>query len=118
MGIWGKEGAVYMDAEVRDKILNRPRAREIAERPHPTDSLHDLRRKYGGQGISDEEVLLRFFTSKEDVERMHAVGPPRSYSTNGNPLLNLVAELSKKTDRSSVLIQRPNFSLRLEKRLS
>jgi len=117
MGIWGKEGAVYMDANVKDKILSRPRAREIAERPHPTDSLQDLRRKYGGQGVSDEEVLLRFFTSKEDVERMHAAGPARSYSVNGNPLLNLVAELSKQTDRSSIYIQRPNFSLRLEKRL-
>ena len=116
MGIWGKEGAVYMDADVKDKILNRPRAKEIAERPHPTDSLRDLRRKYGGQGVSDEEILLRFFTSKEDVERMHAAGPPRSYSSNGNPLLNLVAELSKQTDRSSIFIQRPNFSLRLEKR--
>ena len=117
MGIWGKEGAVYMDADVKDKILNRPRAKEIAERPHPADSLQDLRRKYGGQGVSDEEVLLRFFTSKEDVERMHAAGPPRSYSANGNPLLNLVAELSKPTDRSSIYIERPNFSLRLEKRL-
>jgi oxaloacetate decarboxylase alpha subunit len=117
MGIWGKEGAVYMDSKVKDKILSRPRAREIAERPHPTDSLQDLRRKYGGQGVSDEEVLLRFFTSKEDVERMHAAGPPRSYSPNGNPLLNLVAELSKQTDRGSIFIQRPNFSLRLEKRL-
>jgi len=117
MGIWGKEGAVYMDADVKDKILSRPRAREIAERPHPADSLQDLRRKYGGQGVSDEDVLLRFFTSNEDVERMHAAGPARSYSANGNPLLNLVAELSKQTDRSSIFIQRPNFSLRLEKRL-
>jgi len=48
---------------------------------------------------------------------MHAAEPARSYSTNGNPLLNLVAELSKQTDRSSVFILRPNFSLRLEKRL-
>ncbi len=116
MGIWGKEGAAYMDADVKDKILNRPRAREIAERPQPTDSLDDLRRKYGGRGASDEEVLLRFFTSKEDVARMHAAGPARSYSANGNPLLNLVAELSKQKNRSSVFIQSPNFSLRLEKR--
>ncbi len=117
MGIWGKEGAVYMDTNVKEKILNRPRAKEIAERPHPTDSLQDLRRKFGGQGGSDEEVLLRFFTSKEDVERMHAAGPARNYSSNGNPLVNLVAELSKQSDRSSIYIQRPNFSIRLEKRL-
>jgi len=118
MGIWGKEGAAFMDANVKEKILDRPRAKEIAGRPHPTDSLQDLRRKYGGQGVSDEEVLLRFFTSREDVERMHAAGPPRSYAANGHPLLNLVVELSKQTERNSVYIQKRGFSLRLEKRLA
>jgi oxaloacetate decarboxylase alpha subunit len=116
MGIWGKEGAAFMDSTVKEKILNRPRAKEIAERPHPTDSMQDLRRKYGGQGVSDEEILSRFFTSKEDVERMRAAGPARTYATNGNPLLNLVAELSKQTQRTSVFIEKPNFSIRLEKR--
>ena len=67
MGIWGREGAEFMDRNVKEKILNRPRAKEIAARPHPTDSLEDLRRKYGGTGVSDEDVLLRFFSSKEDV---------------------------------------------------
>jgi oxaloacetate decarboxylase (Na+ extruding) subunit alpha len=116
MGIWGKEGAEFMDPNVKEKILNRPRAREIAERPHPSDSLQDLRRKYGGPGVGDEEVVSRFFSSKEDVERMRAAGPPRTYSANGNPLLHLVAELSRQTERNSVFIQRPNFSLRLERR--
>ena len=117
MGIWGKEGAVYMDANVKEKILNRPRAKEIAERPHPTDSLQELRQKYGGAGVSDEDVLLRFFTSKDDVDRMRAAGPARSYIANGgNPLVNLVAEVSKQKDRGSVFIQRPGFSLRLQRR--
>jgi oxaloacetate decarboxylase alpha subunit len=116
MGIWGKEGAIFMDKDVKDKILNRPRTKEIAGRPHPGDSLQDLRQKYGGQGVTDEEVLSRFFTSKEDIDRMHAAGPARTFETNGNPLLNLVAELSKQTERNRVFIQRPNFSIRLEKR--
>jgi oxaloacetate decarboxylase alpha subunit len=118
MGIWGKEGAALMEPNVKDKILNQPRAREIAERPHPTDSLQELRQKYGGQGVTDEEILSRFFTSKEDVDRMHTAGPPRTFETNGNPLLNFVAELSKQTERNSVFIRRPNFSIRLEKRRS
>jgi oxaloacetate decarboxylase alpha subunit len=117
MGIWGKEGALYMDANVKDKILNRPRAKEIAERPHPSDSLQDLRRKYGGPGVSDEEVLLRFFSSKEYVDRMKAAGPPRSYLSNGNRVLNLVEELTKRPRQNSVYIRRADFALRLEKRL-
>ena len=116
IGIWGKEGAAFMDKNVKDKILNRPRAKEIADRPDPTDSLQDLRRKYGGQGVSDEELLLRFFTSKDDVDRMHAAGPARACLPNGNPLLNLVAELSKQTERNSVYIQNSKFTLHLEKR--
>jgi oxaloacetate decarboxylase (Na+ extruding) subunit alpha len=116
MGIWGKEGAALMEPNVKDKILNQPRAREIAERPPPSDSLQDLRQKYGGQNVTDEELLSRFFTSKEDVDRMHAAGPARTFETNGNPLLNLVAELSRQTARNSIFIRRPNFSIRLEKR--
>src|SRR5688572_32431257 len=100
----------------RSKVLNRPRAKEIAERPHPTDSLQDLRRKYGGPRSSDEEVLLHFFSSKEDVERMRAAGPARTYTNERNPLLSLVAELSKQTERNSVYIQNRNFTLRLETR--
>jgi oxaloacetate decarboxylase alpha subunit len=116
MGIWGKEGAAYMDANVKDTVLNRPRAREIAERPHPADSLQDLRRKYGGPGVSDEEVLLRFFSSKQDVETMKAAGAPRSYTTSGNPLVSLVEELAKRPRRNSVYIRRGDLALRLEKR--
>jgi len=116
MGIWGKEGAALMEPNIKDKILNQSRAREIAERPHPTDSLQELRQKYGGQRVTDEEVLSRFFTSKEDVDRMHAAGPARTFETTGNPLLNLVTELSKQSDRNSVFIRQPNFSIRLEKR--
>jgi oxaloacetate decarboxylase alpha subunit len=118
MGIWGKEGALYMEAGVKDKILDRRRAKEIAARPRPTDSLRDLRRKYGGPGASDEEVLLRFFSSKEDVDKMKAAGPARSYTTYGNPLLSLVEELTKRPRQNSVYIRRGNLALRLEKRLS
>jgi oxaloacetate decarboxylase alpha subunit len=116
MGIWGKEGAEFMDANVKAKILYRPRAKEIAGRPHPADTLPDLRKKYGGQGVSDEEILLRFFSSKEEVDKMHAAGPARGYTANGNPLLNLFAELSIPSERKSVLIQNPNFTLHLARR--
>ena len=116
MGIWGKEGAEFMDPNVKEKILNRPRAKEIAARPHPTDSLADLRRKYGGTGVSDEDVLLHFFSSKEDVERMRAAGPARAYTSLRNPILNLVENLSKTSDRHRVFIQSRDFSLRMERR--
>src|SRR6476659_2439063 len=44
MGIWGKEGAAFMDANVKARILDRPRAKEIKSltREHPT--IADMRR--------------------------------------------------------------------------
>ncbi len=116
IGMWGKEGAEFMDPNIKERILNRPRAKEIAARPHPTDSLKDLRRQYGGTEVSDEDVLLRFFSSKEDVERMRAAGSVRAYTSFRHPILNLVENLSKTNDRHTVFIQSRNFSLRMEKR--
>jgi hypothetical protein len=79
------------------------------QRPHPTDSLQDLRRKYGGPGASGEEVLLRFFGSKEDVDRMRAGGPARSYTRQDNPLVNLVENLSKQNHRNSCFYPEPQL---------
>ena len=78
MGIWGKEGAAFMDANVKEKILNRPRAKEIADGP-----TRAILSKSCGVNTADKASLTkkccsRFFTSKEDVERMHAAGPPRT----------------------------------------
>jgi oxaloacetate decarboxylase alpha subunit len=39
LGLWGEEGATDMDPDVKEKILNRPRARELAKwvPPEPTN---------------------------------------------------------------------------------
>jgi hypothetical protein len=47
---------------------------------------------------------------------MKAAGPARAYTTNGTPLLNLVAQLIKRPRQDSVYIRRGDFALRLEKR--
>ena len=116
MGIWGKEGAALMDKNVKDKILTRARAKEIAEREPPRETLQELRRKFGGAGVSDEEVLLRFFAGKDEVDKMRAAGPAPSQTVTGNPLLNLVEELTKQTQPNSIYIRNGGLSLRLEKR--
>jgi hypothetical protein len=47
---------------------------------------------------------------------MRAAGPARVYAMNRNPLLNLIAEISKNSERNSVYIENRNFTLRMEKR--
>jgi oxaloacetate decarboxylase alpha subunit len=116
LGVWGKEGSALMDAGIKDKVLSRGRAGEIAKRELPQASLQEVRQRFGGSGVSDEEVLLRFFTSKEDVKHMRAAGPARLYSNGGNPLLRLLQEITRPTNRASVFIQRGALSVRLERK--
>src|SRR3990167_1562826 len=94
LGPWGKEGAASMDADVKDKILRRPRAKELAQWKHPQTSLKELRRKLGGPGVTDDEILLRFFTGKEEVAAMHAAGRPKEYLSARHPLVTLIGELT------------------------
>ncbi|MEK7782498.1 MAG: hypothetical protein AAB279_01090 [Candidatus Binatota bacterium] len=116
LGVWGKEGAASMDSNVKDKILGRPRARELAKWEYPHTSVRELRRKLGGPGVSDDEILLRFFTGKEEVAAMHAAGRPKEYLSARHPLVSLIGELAKRSDCRQIYIDKGGLSLRLEKR--
>jgi len=115
LGLWGKEGAASMDPDVKGKILGRPRARELAKRKPPRASARELRKKLGGPGVSDEELLLRFFTGKDDVEAMRAAGPARKYLSAKHPLVTLLGELTRRNDCRQIFIRKGDLSLRLEK---
>ncbi len=49
LGLWGKEGAQYMDKEVKAKILDRKRAREMESFQIPNTPLEEVRSQYGGR---------------------------------------------------------------------
>ena len=115
LGRYGAEGAAEMDPDVKDRILDRPRARELEGWVRPDPSLDDMRQSHGGPGVSDEELMLRWITSREEVAAMRAAGPPEEYLTAGQPLVNLVRALTTRTDCSRIRVQKPGFSLRLEK---
>jgi oxaloacetate decarboxylase alpha subunit len=115
LGRYGEEATTAMNPDVRDMILDRPRARELAKREQPDVSLDEMRRTYGGPGVSDEDLLLRWLTSKEEVDAMHAAGPPTEYLTARQPLLTLVEELAKRTGRRRIQVRKPGFSLTLGK---
>ena len=116
LGLWGKEGGELMDPNVKDKILNRPRAKEWAKWEAPNPSVQEVRRKYGGAGVSDEEVVLRAFAGEESVKAMFAAGPPREYLNARQPLVWLVDELTKKKEYTQIYVRKPGFSLSLEKK--
>lgn len=116
LGLWGKEGALLMDANVKDRILSRPRAKDWLGWEPPEPSLQEVRRKFGGPGVSDEELVLRVFAGEDAVKAMYAAGSPKEYLNARHPLVTLIDELTKRRECTQIHVQKPGVSLILKKR--
>jgi oxaloacetate decarboxylase alpha subunit len=82
LGYWGREGAELMAPEVKAKILDRPRAKEWAERPPPEPTVQELRKKMNAESVSDEEFLLRWNLNVD--ESKHARPAPEGVLTHAS----------------------------------
>jgi len=116
LGLWGKEAPKVMDPNIKDKILSRPRANEWTGWTPPDLSLKEVRQKFGGPGVSDEELILRVIAGEAAVKAMLAAGAPKEYRAATQPLIGLLDDLSKRRDLSQVYIQKNQMTLRIEKR--
>jgi oxaloacetate decarboxylase alpha subunit len=116
LGYWGGQEALDgMDPAVRDRILARPRAREIMAAPPPELTEAELQARFGGPGVSEEEMLLRMECSDAELAAMRAAGSPRGYEglDATAPLVALVDQLTHQTDRHYVRVQKGGLSLTL-----
>jgi oxaloacetate decarboxylase (Na+ extruding) subunit alpha len=116
LGHWGEEEARSIDANVSDMILSRPRAKELAKWTLPEISVKEFRAKFGGDGVSDDEKLLRYFAGEDYVASMKATPPAKDYTNTATPLVTLISSLAQRKDTRQIFIQRKDFSLRLEQR--
>jgi len=116
LGIWGREAPCLMDPEVKDKILSRPRAREWRGWIPPDPPIEEVRSKFGGAGVSDEELLLRVFAGIDEVKAMAAAGAPKPYLSADKPLLALLEDLAQKKQWNQIYIHKSGLALRLEKK--
>jgi oxaloacetate decarboxylase (Na+ extruding) subunit alpha len=110
-GRWGRSGREFMDPEIRAKILNRPRAKELEHWELPQPTLEEVRRKYGSAGVSDEELLLRFFAGPSFVDALKAAPPHKEFLDARQPVVRLLEALSRQRNWSHVEIRKGNFSL-------
>jgi oxaloacetate decarboxylase (Na+ extruding) subunit alpha len=110
LGRFGRPTAP-VDPNVMQRILERPRAREVMAEP-PPPSLAELRRKFDA-GMSDEEFLLRAVMPADQVDAMLAAGPaPHRYNPDAPPILKLLRELTRRP-AAHVSIEKPGFRLTL-----
>jgi oxaloacetate decarboxylase (Na+ extruding) subunit alpha len=111
LGSFGKPTAP-VEPWVLDRILDRPRARELAAEPPPL-SPAELRQRLP-RGISDEELLLRFGMPAGEVDAMLAAQPAaRHYSPQVQPVLRLLRELGSRPPATRLVVDKPGFRLDL-----
>lgn len=118
LGYWGEEESASVDPDVKDKLLAGPRARELAERRPATDlTIDDLRRSVDGDGISEDELLLRLFAGTDAVRRMRSAPPvePRLGATT--PWFSLLERLAEASGYRWVHVSKGGSSLYVEKDL-
>ena len=114
LGTFGKPTAPVQPG-ILARILDRPRARELAVEPEPLD-VQALRRRFGAR-ISDEELLLRFAMPAGEVDAMLAAPPPVThYNPAAQPVLRLLRELRDRPPASALAIEKPGFRLSLKGR--
>ena len=115
LGYWGREGAELMEPAVKAKILDRPRAKEWAERQPPEPTVQQMRKKMNAEGVSDEEFLLRWNLNVDEIAAMRAAGAPKEYLTARQPLVNLIDALSRRNDYRQIVIQKGATVISLQK---
>jgi oxaloacetate decarboxylase alpha subunit len=116
LGTFGKPTAP-VEPWVLDRVLDRPRATELAAEPEPLD-VGALRRRFGMR-ISDEELVLRFGMPGAEVDAMIAAGPAVThYNPDLVPVLKLLRELGSRSAARELTVEKPGFRLSLKGRAS
>lgn len=116
LGLWGEEEAESIEPNLKDKLLHRPRTKELSKLKAPEMTLGQFREKFGGAGVSDDDAILRYFAGTEYVAAMKAASPPREYASGKSPLLMLIEQAIKRDNTRQIYIRHGNVTVRLEKR--
>ncbi len=116
LGYWGMEACSAVDPNIKDRILNLPRAKELSHWEPPQPSIKEVRQQLGGPEISDDELLLRYIIREEkEINAMRAVGPAKEYQNKTNSLVVLIQELLKQKALDYIYLHRDDLSLSIEK---
>lgn len=118
LGFWGRDASAAIDMGVMDQIMALPRAKELTNWEPPEPPLEKIRAQYGGQTVSDDELLLRYIIgSNEDVNAMRAAGPitQNRYLRSDVPLKTLITELLSRRDLRRVSVRTKGAQISVER---
>ncbi len=114
LGFWGEEEAQSIEPNLRDRLLSRPRAKELAAAKPPDISLKKFRETFAG--ANDDEKILCYFAGDDAVATMKAAGTGRAFTGTKTPLLALIETLAGRKASRQIFIRKGNLTVRLEQR--
>jgi oxaloacetate decarboxylase (Na+ extruding) subunit alpha len=86
-----------VDANVLDRIMAAPRAKEVLAHPPESPSLEDLKKQYDTE--DEDELIYRAFLPQANIDKMRAAGPVRrDYPLLSSPELEKVRLLMEIAD--------------------
>jgi oxaloacetate decarboxylase alpha subunit len=102
-----------VDPDIKDRVLSRPRAKELMSEAPPPPS--ELRKRFPSD-ISDEEFLLRATMPADQVDAMLAAGPARRhYNPDMRPVLKRLQEAKTRRSASDIIVEEAGFRLELRR---
>src|ERR1044071_9666837 len=67
-------------------LLRRPRTKKWENWKAPDPSLKEVREKFGGPGVSDEELILRFYAGHDAADEVLKAGAAQAKLDVNQPL--------------------------------
>ncbi|MBB3359982.1 MULTISPECIES: pyruvate carboxylase [unclassified Novosphingobium] len=112
-GFYG-EPVAPVDADVLDRIMAAPRAKDLIAQPPEMPDLDTLKKRYGTQ--DEDELLYRAFVPQPDIDKMRAAGPVRrDYPLLSSPELEDVRKLMQVATLPVVELKSEGLSLSLRR---
>ncbi len=104
-----------IEPDILDRIMNAPRAKQVANTPPPQPTLKELRKELGAD-LSDDELFLRALVPESDIEKMRTSGPVRrDFPALSSPELETVASLIRIVDTNYLQYRDEETSLTLRR---
>lgn len=112
LGRHGSEALVVMDQNVRNKILDRPRAKELQTLEPWEPTLKELRQKYG-RAISDEDLILLSIVGEDALDVVGMAANTEAVRVSHEPLSALVRNLTTSDSQRFVSWKGKGWSVKI-----
>lgn len=116
--VLGHYGPLHLpvDPAVLDRVMASPRAQALQSWVRPQPTLAEVRAGFA-RGLPDEELLLRYLSSDEEVDAMIAAGPIRTdpRRASGAIVRHVVDLLSERPQLTSLDVRTRDFAVSLHR---